>query len=161
VSNSVLQFVVAFLGGGASGSMVAWWLESQSEHKRWLRDQKLQAAAQFLHFIYDISGEMIKIEPSADIPITFLDRVTATEQTLVQLISPRSVIEAAKAITASVADWVHAHRNGIDEQTQLAFHEFRDRITKFTTAVRADLKTDSDDNPKPQHRFKRNPHLEG
>jgi hypothetical protein len=152
----VLEFFAALLGGGVGGSIVAWWLESRSEHKRWLRDQKLQASAQFLHAIYGMSGEMLKMKPGDILPLDFIDRVTATEQTLMQFISPRPVIEAAQAITRSVGEWSQTHTNETVENTESAFFEFRDRITQFTIAVRADLKTGSGDDPKPRCWFRRN-----
>ena len=91
----LLQLVLSLLGGGVAGGLVTWWLESHSEHRRWLRDEKLRATSEFLDAIYSLSGLMIKLRPGEPLPPDLIDHVTQSEGSRVQLVAPRQVIEAA------------------------------------------------------------------
>lgn len=147
-----VQIVLALVGGGVGGGFVSWWLESRSEHRRWLRDEKLRATSEFLNSIYSLSALMIKLNPGEPQPPELLDHVTNSEQSRISLVAPRPVIEAAQRVTGSISDWSGMQAHGSENEMLSSFTTFRDRITDFTVAVRSDLGTGRKDNPRPARR---------
>lgn len=157
--NNILRIV---LTGTLVTTLIGLWVTKSHESQQWLRNEKLRAAEQFLLVIRGISGEMLKMNPNDAVPFDdFLDRVTKSEQGTLELISSRTVIEAAQAIAKSIVAWTTAHDACRTEETvatdkskaalaarELAFSEFRDLITDFIRIMRSELKTDLKDNPK-------------
>lgn len=143
------QIVLAVVGGGVGGGFVTWWLESRSEHRRWLRDEKLRATSEFLNSIYSLSAVMIKLNPGESQPPELFSEVANSEQSRISLVAPRAVIEAAQLVTGSIADWSTAQTDGSEAEMLSSFATFRNRISDFTVAVRSDLGTGRKDNPNP------------
>lgn len=134
--------VGAFIGGGAAAALINIGFAKRHEQQRWLRDQKLQASAQFLRAIYGISNEMLNFENGAGDPDKFFEQQVESQRSLVELVSPPSVINAATAIANSIGTWADVDRTTPNDRSLVAFHTFRDRITDYITAVLEDLKTD-------------------
>ncbi len=147
-----LQIVLALVSGGVGGGFVSWWLESRAEHRRWLRDEKLRAASEFLGSIYSLSSIMIKLNPGDPQPPEILDQVTSSEQSQLSLVAPRPVVEAAQRVTKSISDWSSVQASGSEDEMLASFASFRDRISDFTVTVRSDLGTGRNDNPMPIRR---------
>ena len=90
---------------------------------------------------------MIKVQAVEPLPLDLLDHVTTSEQSQVQLRSPRPVIEAAQALTRTVTDWTNVQATGADQEMLAASSVLRDKISDFTIAVRSGLTSGSNDSP--------------
>lgn len=153
------QTVPTFLAGTLVATLIGLWVSKYHEGQQWLRNEKLRAAEKYLLVVRGMSGEMLKMNPKDAVPIDFLDRSTESEQGTLELISSRTVIEAAQAISAPIVACVMAH-NACNPKAalaarELAFSEFRDLITTFIRIMRSELKTDSKDNPESRRWLRR------
>jgi len=147
-----LQTVLALVVGSLGGGFVSWWLESRSEHRRWVRDEKLRATSEFRNSMYSLSTLVIKMKPGEQQPPELLDQVKNSEQSRISLVAPQPVMEASPRVTRSVADWSTVRAAGSEDGMLTSFAAFCDRISSFTVAVRSDLGTGRKDNPKPTRR---------
>jgi len=144
-----LQTILALVVGGLGGGFVLWWLESRSEHRHWLRDDKPRVTSEFLNSMYSLSTLVIKLKPGEQQPPELLDQVKNSKQTRISLVAPQPVMEAAQRVTRSVADWSTMRDGGSKDQILTSSAAFCDRISGFTVAVRSDLGTRRNDSPKP------------
>jgi hypothetical protein len=101
--------VPSFLAGTLVATLIGLWVSKYHEGQQWHRNEKLRAAEKYLLVVRGVSGEMLKMNPNDAVSIDFLDRVTESEQGAFELISSRTVIEAAQAISASIVAYVIAH----------------------------------------------------
>jgi hypothetical protein len=93
--------VPSFLAGTLVATLIGLWVSKYHE--------KLRAAEKYLLVVRGVSEEMLKMNPNDAVSIDFLDRVTESEQGAFELISSRTVIEAAQAISASIVAYVIPH----------------------------------------------------
>lgn len=146
----VIQSITTVLASAGVASLISLFVGRHFERQRWLRDEKLRSAVQFLSTVYEISGVMIKTRPLEHLHPNFLDKVIQSEHGSLSLVSAQAVIEHAQKVTASISAWVEEHSKAVEagaslgaEPESAAFAEFRSDIAEFLTAVRADLGTAS------------------
>lgn len=146
---SWLQLGVTVLASAGVASIIAQLLGARHERAQWLRDRNLDAADRYLQSILTVQREMLGVLPGDPLPDGLIDRALLSNQSLLILMAPRPVIEAAKAVSEAFTKWVAIQPGGTEGQVVAAFMQFSDRIADFSAAARSDLRTGKRDNTEP------------